>query len=381
MWSKAMTWGGTRTSSNRSTSSSSPKPCAPSAFTGCCSTIRRGSEAGPGHQEGNACGPANSPASGADPGGRRQRCRADVRRRVVVRHFPQGGGRRPQWGGRVGRAPGRGGRRRGAACRRTPRPAVGRPQPNHRRAAASDGHRCRHRRDGLPPGRAAGPGRRRHVRRQARRPDRPRRRQRERRRGNMSQPLRVLILEDNPADVELSVHALRQAGYDVEWIHVDDRDGFAAHLNDAIDVILADYALPQFNAGQALQMAQERGLDVPFLVVSGTIGEELAVEMMKQGGGGYPLKDRLARLGTAVGTALEQRRLRKERADIEEALHSQDRLFRAVVEHASDGIALVRQDMTIAYLSPATELLGKYDSSELTGSNAPPIFLIQNLHR
>ena len=186
----------------------------------------------------------------------------------------------------------------------------------------------------------------------------------------MSQTLRVLILDSSPADVELSVHALRRAGYDVEWIHVDDRDGYAAHLSDAIDVILADYALPQFNARQALQMAQERGLSVPFLVVSGTIGEDLAVEMMKQGADDYLSKDRLARLGTAVGTALEQRRLRKERADIEEALHSQDRLFRAVVEHASDGIALVRQDMTIAYLSPATELLANYDSSELTGSNA-----------
>jgi len=143
----------------------------------------------------------------------------------------------------------------------------------------------------------------------------------------VSQTLRVLILDSSPADVELSVHALRRAGYDVEWIHVDDRDGYAAHLSDAIDVILADYALPQFNARQALQMAQERGLSVPFLVVSGTIGEDLAVEMMKQGADDYLSKDRLARLGTAVGTALEQRRLRKERADIEEALHSQDRLF------------------------------------------------------
>ena len=186
----------------------------------------------------------------------------------------------------------------------------------------------------------------------------------------MSQSLRVLFLEDNPADVELCVHALKKAGYDIDAVHVDHQDSFAERLGDSYDVILADDALPQFNARQALQMVRERGLDVPFLVVSGTIGEDAAVEMMKQGADDYLLKDRLARLGTAVGTALEQRRLRKERADIEEALRSQDRLFRAVVEHASDGIALVRQDMTIAYLSPATELLANYDSSELTGSNA-----------
>ncbi|MBF8257372.1 MAG: PAS domain S-box, partial [Anaerolineales bacterium] len=70
----------------------------------------------------------------------------------------------------------------------------------------------------------------------------------------MSQSLRVLFLEDNPADVELCVHALKKAGYDIEAVRVDHQDDFAERLGDSYDVILADGALPQFNARQALQM-------------------------------------------------------------------------------------------------------------------------------
>ncbi len=171
----------------------------------------------------------------------------------------------------------------------------------------------------------------------------------------MSQPLRALILEDNSADVELSRHALHKAGYDVELVHVADREGFAAQLGLDFDVILADYSLPQFGAREALQMVQARGLDVPFLVVSGTIGEDLAVEMIKLGAADYLLKDRLGRLGAAVRQAQEQRGLRKDRLAVEDALRSQDRLFRAVVEHAADGMALLKRDLSLAYLSPTAE--------------------------
>jgi PAS domain S-box-containing protein len=171
----------------------------------------------------------------------------------------------------------------------------------------------------------------------------------------MTTPLRVLYLEDNPADVELCRHTLRQAGFLVELFHVDTQAEFVAHLSDDLDIILADYSLPQFDAPRALQEVRKRGLDVPFLVISGTIGEDIAVEVIKQGAADYLLKDRLARLGTAVQQALDQRRLRKERLAIEEALRSQDRLFRAVVENAADGIVLLREDLSLAYLSPTAE--------------------------
>jgi len=103
----------------------------------------------------------------------------------------------------------------------------------------------------------------------------------------MPNPLRVLILEDNPSDAELMVHELRQAGFDPDWWRVETESDYLAHLEPGLEVILADYHLPQFDAPRALRLLQERGLEVPFMVVSGTIGEEVAVECMKQGAVDY----------------------------------------------------------------------------------------------
>ena len=130
------------------------------------------------------------------------------------------------------------------------------------------------------------------------------------------------ILEDQPTDAELMVRELRRAGFDPHWQRVEAEPEYCAHLDPALDVILADYKLPQFDAVRALQRLQERGLDIPFIVVSGAISEEVAVECMKQGASDYLLKDRLARLGPAVAQALEQHRLRGERKRAEETRHA-----------------------------------------------------------
>ena len=129
-------------------------------------------------------------------------------------------------------------------------------------------------------------------------------------------PLRLLILEDKEVDAELALHELRRAGYQPEWVRVDDEAGFRQHLGPELDVILADYYQPQFDARQALRILRERGLDIPFIVVSGAIGEDAAATVVRQGAVDYVLKDRLGRLGTAVQNALEQKqlRLREQRA-------------------------------------------------------------------
>src|SRR5437016_4743229 len=136
----------------------------------------------------------------------------------------------------------------------------------------------------------------------------------------MTTHLNVLILEDRPDDAELMLHALRRAGFDPEWQRVETAADYLAHLHADVDVILADYSLPQFDALRALQLLQERGVDIPFIIVSGTIGEELAVAAMKQGAADYLLKDRLARLGQVVTQALEQKQLREAQRQAEEAL-------------------------------------------------------------
>src|SRR5262249_48117368 len=134
----------------------------------------------------------------------------------------------------------------------------------------------------------------------------------------MSTHLSVLILEDRSDDAELVLHALRRAGFAPQWQRVETESDYLAHLHADLDVILADYSLPQFDALRALQGLQERGLDIPFIIVSGTIGEELAVSAMKQGAADYLLKDRLTRLGQVVAQAMEQKQLREAKRQAEE---------------------------------------------------------------
>ncbi|HEV8715028.1 MAG TPA: ATP-binding protein [Candidatus Binatia bacterium] len=137
----------------------------------------------------------------------------------------------------------------------------------------------------------------------------------------MLTPLRVLILEDRPEDAELVLHELHRAGFDPSWQRVDTEADYLARLQGDLEVILADYSLPQFDALRALQLLQERDLDIPFIVVTTSLSEEVAVECMKQGAADYLLKDRLARLGLAVRRALQEKNLRDEKRRAEAALH------------------------------------------------------------
>ena len=125
-------------------------------------------------------------------------------------------------------------------------------------------------------------------------------------------PIRVLILEDSASDAELMLRELRKAGLDPTWERVETEQDFAARLTPELDLILSDHALPQFGSSAALQLVRARGLDVPFIIVSGTIGEDIAVEAMRNGAHEYLLKDRMARLGQAALQAIQNRRMRTE---------------------------------------------------------------------
>src|SRR5216684_3522389 len=143
-------------------------------------------------------------------------------------------------------------------------------------------------------------------------------------------PLQVLIVEDREADAKLMLHELRRAGFDPAWRRVETEADYLVHLDPSLDIILADYNLPQFGALPALRRLRERALDVPFIIVSGSIGEELAVTALKEGATDYLLKDRLGRLGQAVKNALEQKQLRDEKGQAQKALEeSEKRLHQA----------------------------------------------------
>ena len=122
-------------------------------------------------------------------------------------------------------------------------------------------------------------------------------------------PLNVLLLEDRSADAELIVHELKKAGFEPAWQRVEDETAYRHALESAPDLILADYNMPALSAPRALELLRETHPDVPFIVVSGSIGEEIAVQLLKSGATDYLLKDRLGRLGEAVRRAVGERQL------------------------------------------------------------------------
>src|SRR5438105_14697509 len=169
-------------------------------------------------------------------------------------------------------------------------------------------------------------------------------------------PLRVLIIEDRPEDADLALHELRRAGYELNWRRVDDEAACKANLDPELDLILADYHQPQFNAIRALKILQDMGLDIPFVIVSGAIGEDLAVAAVRLGAMDYVLKDRLARLGTAVKNAIEQGELRR-RQRVAQAALEHHALHDSLTDLPNRLMLREELDRTIAGRSRATVAL------------------------
>ena len=147
--------------------------------------------------------------------------------------------------------------------------------------------------------------------------------------GDLRKPLRVLIVEDSRPEAELNLLELKRAGFQVRADLVATPEEFTRRLHaHSYDVILADYRLPGWTGLDALALLRQLGKEIPFLLVTGTLGEEAAVECIKQGVNDYVLKDRLARLPMAVRQALEEKALREERARAERALRESEASFR-----------------------------------------------------
>jgi two-component system, cell cycle sensor histidine kinase and response regulator CckA len=155
----------------------------------------------------------------------------------------------------------------------------------------------------------------------------------------MTSPLRILHLEDNQLDVELAGAALEAEGLKCEVTQVDTRDAFLSALESReLDLILSDYALPTYDGMSALAVAREKRPDLPFILLSGTLGEELAIETLKNGGTDYVLKQRLSRLGPAVQRAVRESRERAERRRAEELLSREQQFISAVLDNVQAGI-------------------------------------------
>ncbi|MCE5182107.1 MAG: PAS domain S-box protein [Betaproteobacteria bacterium] len=150
--------------------------------------------------------------------------------------------------------------------------------------------------------------------------------------------LHLLIVEDVPSDAELMVLRLKEEGLNFDWQVVQNEPDYLAALDNKPNLILADWHLPQFGGLRALQLLKERGLEIPFIIVSGSIGEEAAVDAMHHGASDYVAKDRLSRLEPAVNRAMEYSRLREERLQAEETLRENEARYRTI---ADNGRALI----------------------------------------
>jgi two-component system cell cycle sensor histidine kinase/response regulator CckA len=178
--------------------------------------------------------------------------------------------------------------------------------------------------------------------------------------------LRVLFVEDCEDDAELLLHELRRGGYEPIFARVETPES----LGDALagqtwDLVIADYSLPQFSGLAALTMVRERRLNLPFLIVSGSIGEDTAVAAMKAGANDYLLKGKLARLVPAI-----ERELREagERQRAAQALQATERRFRSLIENTSGIIAVLHSEGTIGYVSPTVEPILGYRPAELNAT-------------
>jgi signal transduction histidine kinase len=195
----------------------------------------------------------------------------------------------------------------------------------------------------------------------------------------MSESLRILMLEDVPDDVGLIERTLKKQKLDFVGMRVDTKDEFVGALTEfKPDLILSDHVLPQFNSLEALSICQRSGLNIPFILVTGTVSEEFAVSCLKQGADDYVLKSNMVRLPSAIQNALRQRLLESNRRDDEQQLRKQNEELTKINKELDSFVYSVSHNLR----APLMSLLGLLKLVEIEnenpGSDLKPYFNMMN---
>lgn len=180
--------------------------------------------------------------------------------------------------------------------------------------------------------------------------------------------IRILLLEENDADVALILARLRQDGLEPHIERVVELESFASACQaGGYDVVLADFKLPAWDGWRALEIAHQAVPDVPFIFVSGVMGEDLAVDSLRHGATDYVLKDRLGRLAPAVRRALEERAIRRDWQQARSALRAQQLNLQLIADNIRDIVCLHGSDRTFQFVSAAVHPILGYEPEEWIG--------------
>jgi len=178
---------------------------------------------------------------------------------------------------------------------------------------------------------------------------------------NIKQPLRILVIEDSEDDTLLLVDQLeKDGGRLVDWLRVETEQALTEALKQHWDIVLSDYTMPHLSGMRALEVVRQHDLDLPFIFVSGTIGENTAVKAMKSGAQDYVMKGNLSRLMPAVERELQEAQQRRERRQAEQRI----RKLSLVVEQAADSVLITDPNGFIEYVNPAFEQMTGYGRAE-----------------
>jgi diguanylate cyclase (GGDEF)-like protein/PAS domain S-box-containing protein len=193
--------------------------------------------------------------------------------------------------------------------------------------------------------------------------------------------IRILLTEDNAADAELVVRELKRV--ELRFAHrvVDSEESFTDALHAFVpDVILSDFSMPGFDGEVALALAREICPDTPFIFVSGTIGEESAIQALKSGAADYVMKTNLVRLPAAVERAIQERRERSARRDTESALRASELRKSAIIEAALDCFITIDAQGCVIEFNPAAEKTFGYAREEVLGKELTGLIIPAGLH-